>query len=533
MDLLFHNGIIQSVDSNNTIYDAIGVEDGKIMFLGTNEEASKIKATKKIDLEKKLMLPGFMDTHVHMIYYALSKESVDLSSCLSIDEIIDKVKFFLASNGISRGWLVGRGWNQNHFTDNNKFVTRDDLDKISTKYPIACSRSCEHLVSLNSLGLEKVLELEGIHSVMNFIDIKNGILREDAISFLNKLINNVSHDDLKSWILDGQKDLNRQGITTIHSADFVGIELSRWEDIIKVYEELDRENKLTVKVYEQCMFINMADFDEFISKGYKTGQGSSNFKIGPLKLILDGSLGARTASMKSPYLDDPSTCGILNFSEDELEEVVRKAYDNNLQVAVHGIGDNAISIIVDTYGKLDKEYCIKDRRNGIVHGQFTNEELLEKMAKNNILAYIQPIFINDDMNTVEPRVGKDRMKKIYAWKTMRDMGIHTTGSSDAPITKFNILENIYSAVTRKTLKGFPENGWLPDEKLFIDEAVRLFTIDSAYASFEEYEKGSLEMGKCADMVVLDKNIYEINSEELLNTNVSMTIVNGDIVFNNL
>ena len=531
MDLLFYNGIIHSVDNSDNIYDAIGIKNGKIAFLGSNEEASKIDSKKRINLENKLMLPGFMDTHIHLMYYALSKDSVDLSSCSSVEEIIEKSKSFLSEKGTSLGWLTGRGWNQNNFTGTKRFLTKHDLDKISTEYPIACHRVCGHLVSVNTLALEKVLSLEESESLKDYIDEENGILRESAVMLLNKLMDDVTIEDLKNWIVQSQQDLNKHGITTVHSADFIGLEEDIWEEIIKAYKELEKENKMTVKVYEQCMFLDKNNIDDFIQKGYKTGQGSSLFKIGPLKLILDGSLGAKTAAMIEPYSDDNSTCGILNFSKDQLKEIVKKAYDNNLQVAVHGIGDRAIEMIIDTYSELDKLYPKKDRRNGVVHAQFTNQELLEKLAKNNILAYIQPIFINDDMPIVQTRVGKERMNKIYAWKSMRDMNIHTTGSSDAPIASFSVLENIYCATTRKNLKGKPDDGWLANEILTVDEAVRLFTTDSAYASFEEDKKGSLEIGKCADLVVLDKNIYEIDPNDIINTNVLMTVLDGKIVFN--
>ena len=234
--------------------------------------------------------------------------------------------------------------------------------------------------------------------------------------------------------------------------------------------------------------------------------------------------------MKEPYTDDKTTKGILNFTQEELNAIVDRAYGQDLQLAVHGIGDRAIEMIVEAYETMDKKYPRKDRRNSVVHAQFTNRELLKRMKESNVLALIQPIFIDDDMAIVEQRVGKERMDAIYAWKTMRDMGIHTAGGSDAPVASINVLKNIHCAVNSQNLKSQPADGWQPQEKLTVQEAVELFTIDSAYASFEENEKGSLEIGKYADMVVLDKNIYEISSDEIINVKVDLTMVGGNIVY---
>jgi len=233
--------------------------------------------------------------------------------------------------------------------------------------------------------------------------------------------------------------------------------------------------------------------------------------------------------MNEPYNDDQSTKGILIFSEDELKEIFEKAHKNGLQIAVHAIGDGAIDLNVNLINEINKKEEGNPLRHGIVHAQFTNEEILKEMKKGEILAYIQPVFVSTDMKIAEERVGKDRLKKAYAWKSMIDMGIKVPGSSDAPVESFDIIENIYYAVTRRSKEGEPEEGWLPKEKLSVEEAVRLFTSEAAYASFEENIKGSLEEGKLADMVVLDKNIFEIDKDEIKDTNIIHTIVNGKIV----
>ena len=530
MDKILFNGVIKSIDNKCTVYEAIGIEDGRIQFLGTNEEALKISAKEKIDLNGRLVLPGFMDTHVHMLYYSILKDNIDLRDCTSVEDIIEKGKEFAESNVPSRGWLLGTGWNQNNFITEKRLLTKEDLDKVSTEYPVIYSRVCEHTAAVNSLGLEKILSMPETKDMESYIDKEAGILYESACMLPSKIMGEVSTEAAKEYLVKGIEDLNKCGITTIHSADFLGLQANRWQEVLRIFQELEAEGRLNVRIYEQCMFLDKENMNDFFNCNYKTGDGSSMVKIGPLKLILDGSLGGRTAAMKEPYTDDPTTKGLLNFEYEELLGIVDRAYDQGLQLAIHGIGDKAIEMIIDAYEAMDKKYPVKDRRNGIVHAQFTNKELLRRMNEGNVLALIQPIFIDDDMKVAEQRVGKERMESVYAWKTMRNMGIHTAGGSDAPVASFDVLKNIHCAVNSQDLKSQPEGGWQPQERLTVEEAVRLFTIDSAYASFDEKEKGSLEIGKYADMVVLDKNIYEINSDEIIDTKVEITILNGNIVY---
>lgn len=530
MDKILFNGVIKSIDNKDNVYEAVGIKDGIIEFLGTNEEASKILAKEKIDLRGRLVLPGFMDTHLHMLYYSILKDNVDLRDCTSVEDIIEKGKNFAESNVPSRGWLLGNGWNQNNFEQEKRLLTKADLDKISTDYPVFYSRVCEHTAAVNSLGLKKVLSMPEAKEIESYIDKEAGILYESACMLPSKIMSEISIEAAKEYVVKGVKDLNKCGITTIHSADFLGLQANSWQEVLRIFQELEAEGRLNVRIYEQCMFLDKENLKDFFNRGYKTGDGSPMVKIGPLKLILDGSLGGRTAAMKEPYADDPTTKGLLNFGYEELLGIVDRAYENGFQLVIHGIGDKAIEMIIDAYEVMDKKYSVKDRRNGVVHAQFTNKELLRRMKEGNVLALIQPIFIDDDMKVAEQRVGKERMEAVYAWKTMRDMGIHTAGGSDAPVASFEVLKNIHCAVNSQNLKSQPVGGWQPNEKLSVDEAVRLFTIDSAYASFEEQEKGSLEIGKYADMVVLDKNIYEINNEDIINTSVEMTVLNGNIVY---
>lgn len=550
MDTIFYNAIVHTMDKVDSVYEAVGIEDNKIVFVGSNKEAARLDAKKKIDLKGKLLLPSFSDTHLHVLHYALAESMVKLADCRSLKKVIEEGKDHLQKEGTKFGWLLGRGWNQNKFRDEDRFLTKDDLDKISTELPIFFSRVCGHMATVNSKGLEQIMAMDEAEELKDYIDTKTGILTESAVSLRSELFAKISVAELEELFLNAHKDLNKAGITDVHSADFSTLSGDSWQKVIKAYQSLEKKDKLTVRTYEQAMFNDQNLIDDFIDAGYRTGDGSDFFKIGPLKLLADGSLGARTAYMKRPYNDDKRTNGVLIFSKEELENIFEKAHKNGLQIAVHAIGDKAIGLNVDLLNQLNKETEIEKNgrskekyetgrgevsrrknplRHGIVHAQFTNQQILDKMKAGDLLAYIQPIFIDSDMEIAEKRVGSKRLDKTYAWKTMREMGIRTAGGSDAPVESFDILENIYSAVTRKNREGRPEEGWLPEEKLSVEEAVRLFTTEAAYAAFEEDIKGSIEEGKLADMVVLDKDIFEIDPDETKDVGIVYTIMNGEIV----
>lgn len=533
MKTLLYNGNIYTLDEDNKKFSAILFENGKIVDLGTYEELKSkytVGIIEEVDLKGNTLLPGFIDTHMHLLYDVVSKKSVDLTACNTLDEVVDLGKDFFSKYPPFRGWVTGRGWDQEKFPD-QKFVTKDDLDKISTDVPIIFERVCGHTVAVNSLGLEKVCALAEAQELDRFIDKDKGLLRESATMLRTKTMEDLKIDAIKDLILSGQKELNAAGLTGAHSADFIGgIDEKQWKDIVKAYEELDKEGKLTVRIYEQSMMMNPENIEEYLSTDYNTGYGSDYFKIGPLKLLQDGSLGGRTAAMIEPYSDDPNEKGFTIFSREELYEICEKAYKKNMQIAIHGIGDKAAEEISSIFQELNAKYGGDNRRNGLVHAQFLNEDIVETLKNEKIICYIQPIFIDDDMRLAEQRVGKDRMKYAYAWKTLIDESVPVAGGSDAPVASFNVMAGIHTAVTRQNLNKEPREGWYPEQKISVEEAVRLYTNWAAYASFEEDIKGSLEIGKLADMVVLDKDIFEIDPEEILDTEVIQTYVGGKLVF---
>lgn len=530
MDILFYNGEINTLDTNDSVVEAIGVKDGKIIFLGDNKDALKIECDKSVDLNGKFMLPGFIDSHLHLLNYAFIQKSFKLFNLRSIKQIKEEAKIFARKNEIKGSkWLFGRGWNESLFEE-KRFITRKDLDEISTEYPIYLLRVCGHIATGNTKALQEIMNLEKTKKYMSNIDVNEGILKESAVKLCYDAMNSPSQKEVEDLIQLAAKDLNAVGITSVQSDDFLSLPGRDFQIIINAYNSLQCKKNLNVRVYEQAAFTSLRDMKKYISSGYRTGDGGEYFKIGPVKILQDGSLGAKTALLREDYTNEPGEKGIQIHSNKNLLNMIKEAHDAKMQVAVHAIGDRAVEMVIDTVEDVLKTNPRKNHRHGVVHLQITDKKLLERMKRLNMIAYIQPVFIELDMDLVEKYVGKDRMNESYAWKTMVDIGLHTAGGSDAPVSSFNILENIQIGVTRQKLIGGPENGWMPKQRLTIMDAVKMFTVKPAYSSFEEDVKGTLELGKYADMVILSDDIFKTETNRIKDIKIEKTIIGGKIVF---
>lgn len=537
MDMVLYNGNIFTADKGEKRAEAVAIKDGKITAVGTDEEVLGYKDsnTKLINLEGKTAVPGFNDSHMHLLSYAVSLEKADLNGTKSIDEMKERVKNYIKRNNIPEGrWVLGMGWNHSFFKE-KRLPSRQDLDEISQNHPIVLTRTCGHLCAANTRALKEAgifdnpPEIEGGGIDVDRNGVPTGILKEKAQDLVYKIIPPLNKREIKGLILKAAENCLKEGITSVQTDDFEAVK-SDFKDVLGAYFELDREKRLKVRINEQCLLPEMEKIQAFINMGYKTGYGSEFFKIGPLKLLSDGSLGGRTAALRMPYADDETTTGILIFSQDELDRLVEMGHLNGLQVAVHAIGDRAMDMALESFEKALSKYPKEDPRFRIIHAQITTRDIIEKFKKLDVIADIQPIFVSTDLAVVEERIGKERAKWTYNWKTFIDYGVHVAGGSDCPVEPFNPLYGIYAAVTRKNLDGYPENGWLPEQKLTVEEALYIFTMGSAYASFEENIKGSITPGKLADIAVLSDNIFEIEPDGIKDVNVEKTIVDGEIVY---
>lgn len=556
VDKIYVNGIIHSLDHKKNDYEAMAISDGLICALGSNEDVLKLKNdnTEVFNLHNQVVFPGFIDSHMHILEYALQAEQVDLSRVKSINELILVMKTVInehSNNMKTTQWLIGSCFNQDHF-DEMIVPTKEDLNQISTTIPIVIFRVCLHIAVVNDKALELLCPggvlpfVNGGDILLNEEGVPNGILTENALHLIYDTQPKPSISQVKELIQKAANELASYGITSVHSDDFGAVK--HFEDAITAYQELGEENLLKVRVTQQCLIKESKELLEFIDKGYASKRCNSFYSLGALKILSDGSLGARTAYLRKPYHDDHNTRGLFIETKQQLLDRMQLAHDNGMQIVVHAIGDAAIEAILDCFRELDfnevslnkvnlvplnkEETLVKKNplRHGIVHCQITDSALLDRFKNQEILAYVQPIFLEYDLHMVEDRVGKELASTSYAFKTLMDSGVHTSGGSDCPVEHFNVMNNIYCAVTRKDLLGQPVDGFNKKEALTMQQALQAFTIEGAYASREEHIKGSLEIGKYADFVMLDKDLLVIENEKIRNVNVLMTVLGGEITF---
>ena len=332
---------------------------------------------------------------------------------------------------------------------------------------------------------------------------------------------------VKELIRLGQRDLNAAGITCVNSDDLKAIAGVDPIRLTGIFREMEADGELTVRVYEQCL-VEPEDFERLQAVRSDPADRESLFRTGPRKLLQDGSLGAKSAEMIDGYLDEPDNHGIPIYTEEELCSRIRAAHTAHMDVAVHAIGDLAFRKVCDAIERVEREEPWPDHRHGIVHAQTTTPALLERMKALGLQAYIQPIFIDADMNIIAERVGEAHAKECYNWKAMEDLGIRVSGGSDCPVEPFNVLDNLRAAVTRQNRAG--TRVYLPEQALTVEQAVRLFTSDAAWASRDEAVRGTLELGKQADLVVLDRDLFAIEPDTFPEAKVLETVLNGRTVF---
>lgn len=536
MKRVYINGEIYTVTDGWA--EAFVVEDGKFIFVGNKNEAIKIaeEDAEVIDLKGAFVTAGFNDSHMHVLNYGYSLTMVNLSkNTRSLRSILKALKTHIEGRKIKNNqWILGRGWNQDYFEDEKRFPNRYDLDQVSTEYPICITRACGHVTVVNSRALELMgvtKDTKQVYGGHFDIDEKGeplGIFRENALSMVYDKVPAPNKEQIKDMLLEAFKSLNSYGVTSAQSDDFQALAGVKYETVIEAYKELEAEKRLSVKIYEQTLFSNKEELKEYIDKGFNTGQGTEYFKLGPLKLLGDGSLGARTAFLNEPYSDDVNTKGIATFSKKEMEDIITFAHNNSMQIAVHCIGDGMMTIVMDAFEKALKNNPRKDHRHGIVHCQIANEDLLNKFKELKLHAYIQSIFLDYDINIVEARVGKKRAKTSYNFKTLMDTVV-TSNGSDCPVELPDVLKGIQCAVTRCTLDG-KVGPYLKEQGLTVEEAIKSYTILGAHSSFEENIKGAIAANKKADFVILDKNIFKVHEDEINKIKILETYIDGRCVY---
>lgn len=535
MDTILLNGNFHTLDKAYPHCSAMAVKNGVIIALGDSDEIRKLatETTNVIDLKQKTVVPGFVDSHLHFMAYAQFAQVINLSETKSFDDVREICIKALPKYEGTKNWMQAGSFNQD-FWDKKEMPTRKDVDTISRDIPIVLRRACMHMSVCNT----KALELMGILDARegeNDLTIgyygdgtPNGIVYEMAQKLYMDILPEPSFEDMQNMIIDACMDAAAKGITEVHTDDFILDLPDGGKTFMALYQSLAAEHRLPIRIYQQCSLREPEILKDFLENGHCTGENFGFYRIGPLKLMCDGSLGAHTAWMLKPYKNDLGTTGIQAESDEKLYALMKMAHDHGMQIAIHCIGDAALNQALTMYERIQRENPRTDCRHGIVHCQIMDEAQQDRFKKSNILAYIQPIFIKSDMNIVDDCVGEDLARQSYNWRRFEDLGVHQSGGSDCPVEPFDILPNMEYAITRTN----PQTGqsWYPENAVTREEALKIFTLEGAYASFSENQKGSLTVGKYADLAVLDRDILAIEAGDIHNMQVLMTMVEGKIVY---
>ena len=526
MRTIYYNGQVYTGDS---MQQAFIVEDGCFVSVGMNEEILNLKQDNDVvvDLDNNFVCSGFNDSHMHIVNYGnyLLNGKLDEHTS-SLSEMCEYMRTFIKEHSFSEGsWIKGRGWNQDYFTDEKRMPTRFDLDTITTEYPMYLTRVCGHCLVTNT----KALEVMGVDLETCDEDIRLGIFYDDTMEQVYHFVPTPTKDDIKKMIYEASRKLNSYGVTSSQSDDYCMFRSVGWPTVNEAYEELKNEGKLSVRVYQQANFESLADLKGFVEKGYTTGKGDANYKIGPLKILGDGSLGARTAYLSICYPSDPTTCGMLCFEEKVIEDMVMYAHKEGMQIAIHTIGDKCLDVVLDAYDKALQAYPRDNHRHGIVHMQISRMDQLERMKQLQMHTYAQTIFLDYDIHIVEECVGKELASTSYNWKTLMNMGLSVSNGTDCPVEMPNALAGMQCAITRTDRKGSVEP-YLLDQAFTVKEALDSYTKQGAYASFEENVKGRICEKYYADFVVLDTNPFEVEANTIQDIQVLKTYLAGNCVY---
>lgn len=518
-DLIVHNAKIYTVDSAFSTAEAMVIKGGKILATGTNEMMlNKYSANNTIDAEGKSIFPGFIDAHCHFTGFATDGWKCDLTGTNSFEEVVNKLQFY--SKNAPMEWLYGRGWDQNDWAT-KEYPDKKILDSLFPNRPVFLKRVDGHAALVN----QRALDLAGvtIQTVVKggSLEIKDGklsgILIDNAMDLVDTKIPGISDSLAKKYFLDIQQLCFAVGLTGVHDC---GIS----EHTVNLIDEEQQAGKLKMKIFA-LLSDSAAYYDKWIAKGpYITNR----LHVGGFKLYADGALGSRGACLLQDYSDKPDWKGFLLSDPAYFNEVAKKVAASKFQLCTHAIGDSGNRQMLQTYAAVLKGK--NDRRWRIEHAQVVNENDFHYFSDYNIIPSVQPTHATSDMYWAEARLGASRIKNAYAYQELLKLNGWMPLGTDFPVEDISPFKTFFAAVVRKDSKGFPANGFQIENALTREQAIRGITIWAAKAAFEEKEKGSLEVGKAADFIMLDKDLINCAPAEVLITNVLATYINGEKLF---
>ncbi|WP_266205118.1 amidohydrolase [Pontibacter kalidii] len=519
-DLVVYNGNVYTVNESFDKAEAFAVKDGKILAVGTSEEIRGMyNASEELDAEGKTIYPGFIDAHAHFYNYGLSLQSADLVDTESFEEVVQKVteqreKFPAAE------WIIGRGWDQNDWPV-KEFPTKDTLDLLFPDTPVLLTRIDGHAALAN----QKALDLAGVtpqtKMVGGLVEVENGkmtgILVDNAIDRVASKIPAPTEEESREALKIAEANTFAMGLTTVDDA---GLDKAT----VDLMDDMHRKGELQMRVYAM-LNPSQENQDHYFKNGpYKTDR----LNVRSFKIYSDGALGSRGASLLKPYADKHNHYGFLLASEQEFRDIAAKLYEHGFQMNTHAIGDSANRLLLDIYGEvLGGE---NDKRWRIEHSQIINPADMAKFGQYNIIPSVQPTHATSDMYWAGDRLGKERIKHAYPFKELMQQNGYLALGTDFPVESINPFYTFHSAVARQDAKSWPEGGFQMENALSREEALRGMTIWAAKSNFEEHEKGSIEPGKFADFILVDRDLMTVEPTQMRDTQVLRTYLNGKLVF---
>lgn len=527
VDMIVYNATIYAVDSAFNTVEAMAIKDGKIVATGSSKKVlNQFDAKEKLDAQGKFIYPGFIDAHAHFLGYGHALQTVDLTATKSWEECIERIIHFVTKDSSTQSryaqkgtWIIGRGWDQNDW-EKKEFPDKEALDKLFRDNPVLLTRIDGHAAITNQLAIDLAGIKPGSQLTGGEVEMKNGqltgILIDNAIDIVSSRIPEPGEKEKKEALLAAQKNCFAAGLTTI---DDCGL---NYRDV-EFIGQLQKTGELKMKLY-----VMLSDHPSNYDFLFKNGIiKTDRLHVRSFKVYADGALGSRGACLLQPYSDKPAQSGFLLSNQEHFDSVANILYNKAVQMCTHAIGDSGNRVVLNIYGKYLQGK--NDLRWRIEHAQVINQSDFKLFGRYNIIPSVQPTHATSDMYWAGDRLGKEREKGAYAFNDLLKQNGWIALGTDFPVEDISPLKTFYAAVVRKDAKGWPENGYQTKNALSRENTLKGMTIWAAKSNFEENEKGSLEIGKFADFIILDKDIMKAEAPDILSIQVLKTFVNGEKV----
>ena len=525
-------GTLYTMDPAQPRVEAVAIDNGRFSYVGERAAAMALKGpeTRVINLGEGVAYPGLIDAHLHVAGIGAAMRAVNLSGADSFTDIIERIAA-RAGNLRDGVTVTGHGWHQSKWREAppgsvDGFPTHHALSEAVPSNPVILEHANGHSVLLNQAAMDQLgidartLAPDGGVIVMQDGE-PTGLLHETAIALAAPL-QAYDQQTAEELLELAQRHLLSEGITTAHDAGALQVDLA-------AQTAMATHGDLVIRLYSMVLASDQAALDEWLARGPLLGEGDNRLTVRSIKVQADGALGSRTAWLHAPYSDAPDTTGVLTYDLDALRELIRASRGDQWQINVHAIGDRANSAVLEVFAPFTS--TAEDHRFRIEHAQHLRLGDGPLFASQGVIASMQPIHLSSDRPWAIDRLGQQRIDEgAYIWRDLLSSGVVVASGTDAPVEPVNPMANFYAAVTRKTLAGLPKEGFEPEQKLSREEALYAMTLAGAYAAFEEADKGSIEVGKLADITVLSQDILTVAESVILQTDVMLTLVGGEVAY---